>query len=151
MAPSLPPACKSHKHLTLINHFLSITLPLAEFFLCCDIKDWSWALWSSSETPPNTFSSEHQDRICPLHKHLTLTHDAPWRFLPLLTWYLGSLPGGGDGADLDFGLSSPFWQGEWAPLGTSPSYSVPLFPHLQYRMEAHPMHGGDLKYKSLNS
>ena len=33
IAPSWLPACKLHKHLILINYFLSITLPLAEFFV----------------------------------------------------------------------------------------------------------------------
>ena len=32
-APSHLPTCKPHKRPILINHFLSITLPLAEFFL----------------------------------------------------------------------------------------------------------------------
>ena len=34
MAPSRPPTCKPHKHLILINQFLSTTVPLVEFFLC---------------------------------------------------------------------------------------------------------------------
>ena len=94
------------------------------------------ALWSSPKASPNTSSSEHQDWTSSFHKHLTLTHDALCHFLPLLTWYLGSLPGrdGGNRSDLGFGFSFPFWQGEWAPLGMSPNYSVPLFPHLRYRM-----------------
>ena len=39
MAPSHPPACKSHKYTILISHFLSITQPLAEFFLHGDARD----------------------------------------------------------------------------------------------------------------
>ena len=34
MAPSRPTTCKPHKHPLLINHFLSTTVPLVEFFLC---------------------------------------------------------------------------------------------------------------------
>ena len=60
MAPSRPPTCKPHKHPSLMNHFLSITLPLIEFFLCWDTKD------QSSMPPSNLaiqFSSVAQS--CP--------------------------------------------------------------------------------------
>ena len=60
MAPSRPPTCKPHKHPILMNHFLSITLPLIEFFLCWDTKD------QSSMPPSNLaiqFSSVAQS--CP--------------------------------------------------------------------------------------
>ena len=39
---------------SLINHFLSITLPLTELFLHWDIKD-----WSSSESPPPRHPKHH--------------------------------------------------------------------------------------------
>ena len=41
VAPSGLPACKPQKHPILINHFLSITSPLDEFFLCWDKNTWA--------------------------------------------------------------------------------------------------------------
>ena len=41
MVPFHLPTFKSHEHLILMNHFLSITLPFTEFFLHIDIKNWS--------------------------------------------------------------------------------------------------------------
>ena len=54
IAPSCPPACKSHRRPILINHFLSITMLLAEFFLCWDIKD-----QNSQNMPTSGFSLEY--------------------------------------------------------------------------------------------
>ena len=54
-APSLPSACKPHKHPILINHFLHIASPLSEFFLHWDIKNQSSS--ESPETTPSGFTS----------------------------------------------------------------------------------------------
>lgn len=40
-ALSHPPACKPYNHLSLINHFLFITLPLTKFFLYWNLPNWS--------------------------------------------------------------------------------------------------------------
>ena len=47
-AQCLIPACEPHKHPILINHFLSSTLPLAEFFLALRQK----GLWCQSSLEP---------------------------------------------------------------------------------------------------
>ena len=60
LAPSRPPACKPHKRPILINHCLSITLTLAEFFLHWDMKD--RAPWSPPETTLIGFGSTHYVR-----------------------------------------------------------------------------------------
>ena len=47
MAPSCPPACKPHKHLILINRFLSVTLCFPKFFLHWGPKNWSSSFGAS--------------------------------------------------------------------------------------------------------
>ena len=43
------PACKPHERPILVNHFLSITLPLAESF--SELRHKELQYWSSSEPP----------------------------------------------------------------------------------------------------
>ena len=58
MAPPRPPAYKSQP--VLGNHFLSITLPPTEFFLCLDIKDCGTG---SSLEPPWNATKQFQCRV----------------------------------------------------------------------------------------
>ena len=53
VAPSHLHICKPDKSPILINHFLPITLPPTEFFLCWDIKNWSSL--KAPEMPLNDF------------------------------------------------------------------------------------------------
>ena len=55
---SCPPTCKPHKHLILINHFLSAILLWLNSSLHLDIKEChTGALWIPPEMTPNGFNS----------------------------------------------------------------------------------------------
>ena len=86
MAPSPLPACKPHRLPILINHFLSITLSLTEFFLCGDIKDWSF-LESPKMLSKGFKMSSHQGISWPFYLTLQLptTHNflSPFIFFSL--------------------------------------------------------------------
>ena len=63
MAPSHLPAGKPHKRPILINHFLSITLPLTEFFLRWDLRNQSSS--EAPKTPPSGFiwTGANEDKV----------------------------------------------------------------------------------------
>ena len=85
---SHPPSCKPHKlkiYPIQINHFLAIILPLAEFFLHWDIKDWS-SLENPSRRPemPQWFQQCSWKRLS--RKIINITEDTA-----LLFWYFLTL------------------------------------------------------------
>ena len=63
-----------------MNHFLSITLPLAEFFLYCDIKDQSsWSPWTWPQTVSVAQDGWRGKLDNPLHADLKLL---TWPWVP---------------------------------------------------------------------
>lgn len=66
MAPSCLSAWQPHKRLILINHFLSVTLPLTKLFLCRDIKN------QRSSEPPRHNLAVSLGAGCPTAASLTV-------------------------------------------------------------------------------
>ena len=80
MTSSHLPACKPLKGPILMNHFLSITLPLAEFFLYCDVKDQSsWGPWTWPQTVSVAQDGWRGKLDNPLHEDLKLL---TWPWVP---------------------------------------------------------------------